>query len=121
MATLSELMASGMSEVEACKAILAQAGLEVRKQREVKRVITVNKNGGLYVKDPTFKAWSDKKNKEYVAGLNMDMKVARELFNNEELLQEIRNFINQDDTTLETLRQEKLAKKSENSLGLWKN
>jgi len=120
---LQELMATGMSEVEACKVILANAGLQVTKKREVKRVITVNKNGGLFFKDPEFKAWSAKKSKEYIAGINMDMKIARQLFNNPELLEEIREFINQDDAELETLRVEKEAKKAlaeqKKSLGLY--
>jgi len=109
--TVSELVAKGYSEVEACKIILQQAGLSVRKKAEVKRTISVNKNGGLYVKDPTFKAWSKTKNKEYTAGLNIDMNVARALFNNPELLEEIKTFINKSDDELEAIRSEKEAKK----------
>ena len=118
MATLSELLAQGVDEQTAIKRILAESGYTVAKKREVKRTITVNKNGGLFFKDPNFKAWSHKKQKEYVAGINMDMSIARELFNNEELLQEIRDFVNQSDERLEALLAEKLAKK-ENSLGLY--
>lgn len=58
-----------------------------------KRIVKLNTSGGLFVTDPTFKAWSARLSKQYTAGVNLDINVARALFNNDELLKEIRQFL----------------------------
>ena len=120
---LKELLDSGMSEVDAIQQIMSAAGLTIQKKREVKRTISVNKNGGLYFKDPAFKAWSTAKNKEYIAGINMDMKVAKALFNDVELLAQLKDFVNQSEEELEEILEAKAEKRAEaeakKSLGLY--
>ena len=84
---------------QAIRAILAQyPELGIKKAAApAKQVITVNKNKGLFFKHPDFQLWSKDKNKFYTAGINMDMKIAKELFNNVELLKELRDFVNDDE------------------------
>ena len=96
---------------EELNSIMQQYGLAPKRKAGApqKQVITVNKNKGLYFKHPEFKAWSDNKQKEYIAGINMDMNVAKALFNNVELLAEIKEFVN-NDALQAKVHAEKLAK-----------
>lgn len=57
------------------------------------RIIKQTDKGGFYVRDPKLKAWSEKKGKVYVAGVNMPMSVAKALFTDDELLADIREFV----------------------------
>jgi len=69
-------------EIAALKAqIAAQNGLGL--------MVKVNASGGAYIRHQSFKAWSDKKDKEYTAGINMNMRVAKALFSNLDLCKEI--------------------------------
>jgi len=60
--------------------------------------IKIGEKGYLYITDPSFKAVS-KAGKNYVAGLNMNVDVAKTLFNNDEILGKIRSFLATDMTT----------------------
>ena len=58
------------------------------------RVVKLNSAGGLYVTDPSMRAYSSKKNKHYQAGLNLSpIDAVKALFANDELLTEIRKFL----------------------------
>ena len=58
------------------------------------RVVKLNSAGGLYVTDPSMRAYSAKKNKHYQAGLNLSpIDAVKALFANDELLTEIRKFL----------------------------
>lgn len=57
------------------------------------RTIKLNQSGGLFVSDPSMKAYSVSKEKTYQAGLNMPLEAARALFTNDDLLSEIRQFL----------------------------
>lgn len=66
------------------------------KPRAVARTIKLNSSGGLYVTDPSFKAWSTKKSKYYIAGVNLPIDVARALFAGEQsdsIIADIRQFL----------------------------
>jgi hypothetical protein len=58
------------------------------------RTIKANNAGGLFIRDSSFKAWSEDKSKEYTGCLNMDPDIARALVNNDSLLQAIRDYLN---------------------------
>lgn len=47
---------------------LAQGG---KATKERKRIIKVNAKGGLFISDPSFKCWSDAKQKEYIGSINI--------------------------------------------------
>lgn len=95
---------------EELNAIMRQYGLAPKKKTgPQKPVITVNKKKGLYFKHPDFKAWSDAKQKEYTEGFNMSMATAKALFNNEEFLAQLRDFVNNDELQAKVYA-EKLAK-----------
>lgn len=51
--------------------------------------VKFNSSGGVFIKHPSFVAHSTKKEKDYVAGLNMDKAVAKALFANDAVLAEV--------------------------------
>lgn len=57
------------------------------------RTIKSNNAGGLFIRDSSFKAWSEDKAKEYTGCLNMDPDIARALVNNAGLLDDIREYL----------------------------
>jgi hypothetical protein len=52
-------------------------------------MVKLNSSGGVFIRHNSFKAWSTSKNKEYTAGVNMPYGVAKALFGNAELLEQI--------------------------------
>ena len=58
--------------------------------------LTVKKNikGGIFIRHGSFKEWSTKLNKEYTASLNLPFNTAKTLFNNQALIDQIRDLIN---------------------------
>ena len=57
------------------------------------RQIKLNQSGGLCVRDPALRAWSDNKSKFYGYTLNMPLEVAKVLFGDDELLTQIKQFV----------------------------
>ena len=80
---LAQVVAGKLSQEEATKLLAAgtksAAGLTV----------SLNKSGGVYIRHPKFVAHSAKKDKNYVAGINLDAAVARVLFGDEGVYREI--------------------------------
>jgi hypothetical protein len=60
------------------------------------RVIKLNKNGGLYVTDPSMRCYSEGKGKHYQAGVNLPIEAARALFANDDLLAAVKKFLAQE-------------------------
>lgn len=67
-----------------------------RQQRAMESKLTVklNQSGGVYIRHDSFREWSTAKNKEYVAGVNMGYNTALTLFNNPELIEQVRDMVN---------------------------
>ena len=82
-----------LSREEQLKLILSQFPELRTKKGGTPRTLKLNKNGDMYLTDPKFQAWSEKKGKFYQAGLNIDIRVAKELFLNDELLKEVKAFL----------------------------
>lgn len=61
--------------------------------RPVARVVKLNSSGGLFVRDPSFVAFSESKGKKYTACANIPAEVARVLFTDQELLKEVCAFV----------------------------
>ena len=57
-------------------------------------MVKVNSSGGVYIRHASFVEYSSTKNKEYVAGVNMGYVTAKALFNNPELIEQIRTAVN---------------------------
>lgn len=57
-------------------------------------IVKKNNKGGLFIRHTSFKEWSTKHDKEYVAGINMNFNTAKALFNNPELLEQIKDLLN---------------------------
>jgi len=53
-----------------------------------------NASGGIFVRAESFVEWSDKKQKNYTAGVNIPANTAKVLFNDDNLLGLIRDAIN---------------------------
>jgi sugar lactone lactonase YvrE len=75
--------------------LIAQLSQNNAKARS--RVIKLNSAGGLYVTDPSLRAYSEKKSKHYQAGFNLSpIDACRALFSNDELLAAIKQFLSQE-------------------------
>lgn len=57
-------------------------------------MVKLNSSGGIYIRSSNFKAWSTSKNKEYIAGINMPVSVAKALFNDASMLELIKDEVN---------------------------
>ena len=93
---LKAMVAAEITQDEADAALLELAQQNAPAPRKgPKRLIKQNAGGGLYVTDPSFKAWSDKKSKWYTAGVNINVAwdVIRALFSDDDLLLEIRAYV----------------------------
>ena len=53
-----------------------------------------NASGGVFVRAESFVEWSDKKQKSYTAGINLPANTAKVLFNDANLIEIIREAIN---------------------------
>lgn len=56
------------------------------KKKTTNRILKIGDKGGVYLVDPTFIAYSEKKKKNYVAGVNMNKEVFKALFGNPEIV-----------------------------------
>ncbi len=54
-----------------------------------------NSSGGVFIRAESFVEWSDKKNKSYTAGVNIPQNTAKVLFNDSNLLELIRDAVNE--------------------------
>lgn len=57
------------------------------------RTIKANNSGGLFIRDTSFKCWSEDKTKEYTGCINADPDLFRALVNNSGLLDDIRDYL----------------------------
>lgn len=86
MATKTQLE----QQLEEAQRLLAQfqnaqaSGLMVKK----------NSAGGVYIRSAQFKEWSVKKGKQYTYGLNIPLATAKILFNDAEMLEQIKEAVN---------------------------
>lgn len=80
-----------MAQVAAGKLPIAEATKMIEDMGRNSAGLTVkfNSSGGVFIKHPSFVAHSTKKEKDYVAGLNMDKAVAKALFANDAVLAEV--------------------------------
>jgi hypothetical protein len=67
----------------------------VQKAQSTGLMVKVNASGGIYIRSSEFREWSAKKNKEYTAGINLGFNTAKVLFNSPELLEQIKEQVNQ--------------------------
>lgn len=74
-----------------------------KKARETKDALKLNKNGGLYFKDSALRAVSQKDGKEYCPSFNLNFEQARALFNNQEVIEKVRAFVNDDDNRKQSM------------------
>ena len=72
--------------------------LEFIKSQEQARTlgltVKVTAKGGIYIQSSEFKEYSEAKQKTYTAGINLGMNTARALFNNQALIDAIRDEVN---------------------------
>ena len=71
-----------------------QAQLAASQQSGGGLTVKRNQSGGVYIRHTSFREWSVNKNKEYVAGMNIGYNTAKQLFNNSELLEQIKSMVN---------------------------
>jgi hypothetical protein len=57
-------------------------------------IVKLTDKGGVYIRHDSFKEFSTAKGKEYTAGINLGFVTAKSLFNNPELINQIRDAIN---------------------------
>ena len=70
--------------------------------------IQINKGGGIFLRHPTFQAWSVSKDKAYTASININVEVLRALLDNKLLMAEVREFLKCVPSTL-GMNQEEMA------------
>ena len=80
---------SKLSKTDLLK-LVAQMQTAMASDLTVKLTSTSN----LYIRSPKLQAWSDKKEKYYTYGLNINYEAAKVLFNDSALLDEIKERIN---------------------------
>lgn len=56
--------------------------------------VKLTDKGGVYIRHDSFKEFSSAKGKEYTAGINLGFVTAKSLFNNQALIEQIRDAIN---------------------------
>lgn len=72
-----------------------QAQLATQQQQQASGLmIKKNASGGVYIRSAQFKEWSVKKSKQYTYGLNIPFATAKILFNDSEMLNQIKEAIN---------------------------
>ena len=75
------------------KALVAQLA-QANQAQASGLMVKPNKSGGVYIRHNSFVEYSEAKGKNYVAGINMGNETAKALFNNPELLDQIKSMIN---------------------------
>ncbi len=58
-------------------------------------IVKITEKGGVFIKHESFKEYSTAKEKEYIAGINLGFTTAKALFNNPDMINQIRDFVNQ--------------------------
>lgn len=83
---------SKLSKAELEKLVEQLAGQLKQQSSDLQVRLTSATN--LYIRTSKFQAWSENKSKYYTYGLNINYEVAKVLFNDPELLAEIKDRIN---------------------------
>lgn len=84
---MAQVKANKLSMEEALK-LAEQAGKASAPKGGM--VVKYNQSGGVYIKHPKFVAHSTSKDKDYIAGINIDAGVARALFCDDAVMAEVR-------------------------------
>lgn len=64
------------------------------KQASDKLLVKINSAGGVFIRHASFREFSERTGKEYVAGINMGFETAKVLFNSPEMLKSIQEHVN---------------------------